>query len=53
MNESILISLFKSYNININQHQSSINQSSYNNIDRNIREDDMLEATVDSNALTS
>ena len=43
--ESILISLFKSYNININKYQSSINQSSYNNIDKNIREDDMLEAS--------
>ena len=45
--ESILISLFKSYNININNYQSTINQSSYNNIDKNIREDDILEATVD------
>lgn len=36
--ESILISLFKSFNINIKQYQSSINQSSYNNIDRNIRD---------------
>ena len=43
--ESILISLFKSYNININKYQSTINQSSYNNIDKNIREDDMLEAS--------
>lgn len=42
--ESILISLFKSYNINIKQYQSSINQS-YNNIDRNIREEDILEAS--------
>ena len=43
--ESILISLFKSFNINIKQYQSSINQSSYNNIDRNIREEDILEAS--------
>ena len=43
--EHILLSLFKSYNININSYSSSINQTQYNNIDENIREEDVVEAS--------